>query len=145
MKNKWHIGWKSFWEKEKLLVTSNFSFSYNAFHRYIYLVCQNVWQCALCGSGLIYSHSTWNLMTLKENESFENIAGKNDGNVSHFLLFPKYYLSISVGESCLSHCLIASKFDQSKLYAYLKGNLLSRPSTYFHCRLVKTRACLGKG
>ena len=37
------------WEKEKLLVTSNFSFSHNVFHNYISLLRQNV---ALCGNGL---------------------------------------------------------------------------------------------
>ena len=49
MKNKCHIGKKTLWEKEKLLVTSNFSFSHNVFHSYIPLVRQNV---ALCGNGL---------------------------------------------------------------------------------------------
>ena len=53
MKNKFYIGWKTFWEKEKLLVTSNFSFSNNVFHSYTCtsLVCQNA---ALCDNGLIY-------------------------------------------------------------------------------------------
>ena len=37
------------WVKEKLLVTSNFSFSYNDFHSHISLVRQNA---VLCGSGL---------------------------------------------------------------------------------------------
>ena len=50
MKNKYHIGLKTFWEKEELLVTSNFSFSHNVFYSYISLVCQNV---ALCGNGII--------------------------------------------------------------------------------------------
>ena len=36
-------------KKEKLLVTSNFSFSHNVFHSCISLVRQNV---ALCGNGL---------------------------------------------------------------------------------------------
>ena len=39
--------------KEKLLVTSNFSFSHNIFHSYISLVHQNA---ALCGNGL---NSRW--------------------------------------------------------------------------------------
>ena len=49
MKNNCHIGYKTLWEKEKLLVTSNFSFSHNAFHSYISLVRQNA---ALYGNGL---------------------------------------------------------------------------------------------
>ena len=36
-------------EMEKLLLTSNFSFSHNVFHSYIAVVRQNV---ALCGNGL---------------------------------------------------------------------------------------------
>ena len=49
MKNKCHVGWKTLWEKQKLLVTCNFSFSHNVFHSYVSLVHQNV---ALCGNGL---------------------------------------------------------------------------------------------
>ena len=37
------------WEKEKLLVASNFFFSHNVFHRYVSLMHQNE---ALCGNGL---------------------------------------------------------------------------------------------
>ena len=39
-------------EKEILLVTSNFSFSYNVFIRYTSFVCQNA---ALCGNGLRFT------------------------------------------------------------------------------------------
>ena len=44
---------ETFWEKEKLLVTSNFSFSHNVFYSNISLVRQNA---ALCGNGLIFYH-----------------------------------------------------------------------------------------
>ena len=47
MENKCHMGWK-LWE-EKLLVTSDFSFSHNVFYSYISLERQNV---VLCGNGL---------------------------------------------------------------------------------------------
>ena len=49
MINKYHVGLKTLREKEKLLITSNFSFSHNVFQSYISLVRQNV---ALCGNGL---------------------------------------------------------------------------------------------
>ena len=49
MKNKYHLGKKTLWEKEKLLVPSNFAFSHNVFHSYISLVHQNA---VLCGNGL---------------------------------------------------------------------------------------------
>ena len=55
MKNMCHTGQKTLCEKEKLLVTSNFSFSHNVFHRYISLGCQNA---ALCGNGLRFESQT---------------------------------------------------------------------------------------
>ena len=51
MKKKCQIGWKTLREKEKLLVTSNFSFSHNVFHSYISLEHKNA---VLCGNGLIH-------------------------------------------------------------------------------------------
>ena len=42
-------GWKTLWEKEKLLVTSNFSFSHSVFKR---LVSQGRQKVSLCGNGL---------------------------------------------------------------------------------------------
>ena len=54
-------------EKEKLLVTSNFSFSHNVFHSYISLVRQNV---ALCGNGGILLFLIFDII--------ENIVGKGD-------------------------------------------------------------------
>ena len=46
---KCNIGKKTLLEKEKLLVTSNFSFPHNIFHNYIFEVDQNA---AFCGNGL---------------------------------------------------------------------------------------------
>ena len=43
---------KTLWEKEKLLVTSNFSFSHSVFKR---LVSQGRQKVSLCGNGLNYS------------------------------------------------------------------------------------------
>ena len=48
MENKYHIGYKTLWEKEKLLVKSNFSFSHTVFYSYVSLVRQNA---VLCGNG----------------------------------------------------------------------------------------------
>ena len=61
MENKCNIGWKTLGEKEKLLVTSNFSFSHNVFHSYISLVHQNV---ALSGNVLTGS-TVYSWMTRK--------------------------------------------------------------------------------
>ena len=48
-------GKKTLWEKENLLVTSNFSFSHSVFKR---LVSQGRQKVSLCGNGLKYSAQT---------------------------------------------------------------------------------------
>ena len=55
MKNKCHVGQKILREKEKLLVTRNFSFSHNVFHSCRSLVHQNA---AFCGNGLTLSKAS---------------------------------------------------------------------------------------
>ena len=66
---KSHIGQKTLWEKEKLLVSSNLSFSHNVFHSYISLVRRSA---ALCGNGLrhesiksISNYQLWNTDNIK--------------------------------------------------------------------------------
>ena len=54
---------KTLWEKEKLLVTSNFSFYYNVFHSYIFLVRQN---SGLCGNGLSNFQDHWNVTEITD-------------------------------------------------------------------------------
>ena len=49
MAESYHRGWKTLWEKEKLLVMSNFSFSHSIFKR---LVSQGRQMVSLCGNGL---------------------------------------------------------------------------------------------
>ena len=62
MENKGHITLKTLWEKKKLLVTSNFSFSHNVFHHYISLVPQNaaLWDngSKITGIGIFQFFST---------------------------------------------------------------------------------------
>ena len=50
MKESYSNRYKTLWEKEKLLVTSNFSFSLSVFKR---LVSQRRQKVSLCGNGLI--------------------------------------------------------------------------------------------
>ena len=50
-------GYKTQWEKKKLLVTSNFSFSHSVFKR---LVSQGRQKVSLCGNGLTLSKPTLN-------------------------------------------------------------------------------------
>ena len=46
---------ENLWEKEKLHVTSNFSFSSSVFKSLVSMGCQKV---SLCGNGLILSHTS---------------------------------------------------------------------------------------
>ena len=50
MEERYQNGKKTLWEKEKLLVTSNFSFSHSVFKR---LVSQGHQRVSLCGNGVI--------------------------------------------------------------------------------------------
>ena len=69
MKSKYYIGKKTLWEKEKLLDTSNVSFSHNVFHSYISFVCQNA---VLCGSGL--THPYWGNLEINLNKFSKDIC-----------------------------------------------------------------------
>ena len=60
MENKYHIGWKTLWEKEKLLYTSSFSFSHNVFYSYIPLVRQNTILCSIGLKGLTPNDKIYN-------------------------------------------------------------------------------------
>ena len=77
MQNKYPIGWKTLWEKEKLLVTSNFSFSHNVFHNYISLVHQNA---ALCGNGLRF-------LFTKRSRYISFVKSKNNLSGTVMLIF----------------------------------------------------------
>ena len=71
------IDLKALWEKEKLLITSNFSFSHNVFKSCLFLWCQNKY---LWSKGLNLSP------TLSQTSpgfyvSFENTVGK--GEIAH--------------------------------------------------------------
>ena len=89
---------KTLWEKEKLLVTNNFSFSHSVFKR---LVSQGRLKVSLCGNGLILLDSFTFLLTLNhtiptfndpvKKRAFQNVVekGENAGN-QHFLLFPHH-------------------------------------------------------
>ena len=105
MKNNCHRGWKTLWEKEKLLVTSNFSFSHNVFHSYISLVWKNA---PLCGNGLhfpkrpildssklkkyAYENSKFDENGRKFSKWEEKAVGKGEiACYEHFLLFSQCF------------------------------------------------------
>ena len=73
-------GYKTFWEKEKLLVASNFSFSHNVFKR---LVLQTHKNQGLFGKGLNF---TQNIKFAFQKVA--NIMGKGENaGYQHFLIF----------------------------------------------------------
>ena len=72
-------GWKALWEKDKLLITSNFSFSQSVFERLVLQILKNQ---GLFGKGL---------MTTKK-KPIENIVGKAQNAVNqHFALFQQCF------------------------------------------------------
>ena len=82
-------GQKTLWEKEKLLVTSNFSFSHRVFKR---LELQTRKNQGLFRKGLNLYH-TIRLLKNVGMKGFKNIVGKGEkaGN-QHYLLFPQGFL-----------------------------------------------------
>ena len=74
-------GSKTLWEKEKLLASSNFSFSHNVFKR---LILQIRKSRGLFGKGL-NSNNTGSGKTLKMN-AFENTGGKGENADNQFFL-----------------------------------------------------------
>ena len=85
---------KTLWEKEKLLVMSNFSFSHSVFKRLVLQTCKNQ---GLFGKGLnenIYI-PLFNLAQVLELVfgTVENIVGKEKYTGYHrFLLFPHFFI-----------------------------------------------------
>ena len=74
------------WEKEKLLVTGNFSFSHSVFKR---LVSQRHQKASLCGNGL----------TSKKVEAYENImgGGGEDDNKNFFVKIQEIHKYVICG------------------------------------------------
>ena len=90
-------GLKTLWEKEKLLVTSNFSFSHSVFKR---LVLQTSENQGLCGKGLTqFQHFDGEPLSDKSVftclQSFENtVGGKREIACNEqFLFVPQCFLS----------------------------------------------------
>ena len=83
---------KTLWEKDKLLVTSNFSFSHNVFKSCLLFMHQNEY---LWSKGLKMAEMAEYVL-----DRVENIDGKveNAGN-QHFLLFPQCFQKASFLET----------------------------------------------
>ena len=73
------IEWKTFWEKEKLLVKSKFSFSLNVFKNCLFLMRQNEY---LWSKGLMHHRKALNtLVTLYQISIYLNDIGKEPENM----------------------------------------------------------------
>ena len=79
--------WKTLWEKEKLLVTSNFSFSHSVFKS---LVMQTRKNQGLFGKGLKAVISVKDTMSWVD-KSFREIPLLHSSQLIHCLLFTKLY------------------------------------------------------
>ena len=91
-------GRKQCGKKEKLVYTSNFSFSHNVFKRLVLQTCKNK---GLFGEGLtIYQAAIFNpllhkilILTHQQQTAFENIVGKEEiARNEQFLRFPQCFL-----------------------------------------------------
>ena len=96
MENKYHTGQKTLWEKEKLLVTSNFSTSHNVFRSYI----SSEHQIAVLWGNGFQSMGRWqrkcNLKIEILPGMVENIVGKGENaGYQHFLLFLQCFQKLS--------------------------------------------------
>ena len=103
-------GWKTQSEKEKLLDTSNFSFSHSVFKRLVLPTCKKQ---GLFGKGLNFNSlgkelkfsladnkSVVALMMISVYHGIEKIVGKGENaGYQHFLLFPQHFQKASFSGS----------------------------------------------
>ena len=84
-------GWKGLWEKEKLLIMSNFSFSHSVFKR---LVLQTRKNQGLFGKRLTHYH-TMTPFDTPGKQAIENTVGKGENaRNKQFLLVPQCFLPV---------------------------------------------------
>ena len=117
---------ETLWVKEKLLVTSNFSFTHSVFKR---LVSQGRQKVSLCGNGLrpvdnsCHIGHTYILKTTEGRKAFENIVGKRENaGKEHFSSIPTMFFALSK---------LNFKFSVEFI-------LLSANSFNFYCHSVKS-------
>ena len=85
---------KTLWEKDKLLVTSNFSFSHSVFKRLVLQICKNTPRACL-GIGKLKPLSITPVLQLipEGKDVFGNMVQKEENADNQlFLLFPQCYL-----------------------------------------------------
>ena len=106
---------KTLWEKEKMLVTSIFSFSHNVFKR---VFTQGSQKSGLCGKELTFTLEIL-ILTHQHWTAFENIVGKGEfARNEHFLLFAHCsirYLYPHFGHIFDNHTFIATELEDPKV------------------------------
>ena len=96
-------GYKTKWEKEKLLVTCNFSFSHSVFKRLVLQTCKNK---GLFGKPLKPLPANVDF-EVPEEEAFLDIVGKKDIKVNS--LFPQCFLHYERQILCLDFFSVLCK------------------------------------
>ena len=142
MTENYSNGWKTLWEKEKLLVTSNFSFSHSVFKR---LVSQGRQKVSLCGNGLI-AQSMYKRISVKS--VLKNLMGKKGGNAGnqalsffpqcyqHFLLFPQCFYPLNLYGQVLSkiYFFVCIRFQFGQAFNFVvwsRGNSFNTIPTVY--------------
>ena len=116
------IEYKTLWEKEKLLVMSNFSFFHNILKSCLVLMRQNEY---LWSKGLTFSKTTdFRPFQIKEFAQDNFQFGDNGRKFSK-------WVENTVEKREIAH------YEQFLLFPVFSNDL--------YCRHLKTRACLGKG
>ena len=113
MKNKCHTGWKTLWEKEKLLVTSNFSFSHIVFHRYISSMRQKT---VLCGNN--YSdglNATWQALVTSNFSFSHNVFHSYISLVHQNVVLCGYWLN----STWQTHVTCNFSFSHNVFHSYI--------------------------
>ena len=108
---------KTLREKEKMLVTSIFSFSHNVFKRLLFQGCL---KSKLCGKELTHYHTMSHFDALKIYIAVENIVRKGEIACSRqFLLFSQCF-PLYMALACHFKCTLKFRLQFVSLWASLK-------------------------
>ena len=130
---------KTLWEKEKLLMTSSFSFSHSVFYPFWRTFCHfhKTQNCRL------QTLSVWKSLKFVVRKRVKHVGTHSNDSCNHFeltLYSIDTHFDPSTTESFLKHC---GKRRNCSLRAISPfPTVLSKDLS---CRHVNTRACLGKG
>ena len=139
------MGTKHWGKKEKLLNTSNFSFSHSVFKR---LVSQGRQKVSLCGNGLML-HERWYFSALEREE---NILGKQRKPAKQLFLLlncSQMPISLGLGGKKQQYWIVCCRFYSLLNYQVARSLAYSPFPTMFLkafiLKVIKTLDCVVKG